>query len=83
MAKYCVWKFPLKLRGEGHNVLGENEYNVSEVDMIDGVLNQEKVSRFRSETNPSRLKNANHFSLTSPSVVEAFANVGGVYLRLK
>jgi len=68
--------------GEGHNILGEGEYNVSEKEMIDSVLNHGKVSRFRSKTNPARY-NANHFSVASPSVVGVHVNVGGIYVRLK
>ncbi|MES2686581.1 MAG: hypothetical protein V4706_07125 [Pseudomonadota bacterium] len=69
--------------GEGHNILGQGEQDVSESEMIDGVLNQGKVSRFRSKTNESRVKSANHFSLSSPSVAAVYVNVFGVDVRFK
>src|SRR5678815_27076 len=75
--------FRISHGGEGHNVLGQGEHDVSEPEMIDGVLNHGKVSRFRSKTNASRVKNANHFSLDSPSVAAVYVNVGGIHVRLK
>ena len=69
--------------GDGHNILGQGEHSASESEMIDGVLNQDKVSRFRSKTNEPRVKNANHFSLSSPSVEAVYVNVSGVHVRLK
>lgn len=67
---------------EGHNILGEGEHPVSEKEMIDGVLNHELPSRWRSKTNEKR-KTANHFSVKSPSVIEVHVKVGGVWVRYK
>lgn len=67
---------------ENHNILGEGEHPVSETEMIDGVLNKSLPSRWRSKTNDKR-KSANHFSISSPSVVEVHVNVGGVWVQYK
>jgi hypothetical protein len=40
--------------GEGHNVLGRGEYDAAESEMIDGVLNQGKISR--SDPGPMSLE---------------------------
>jgi hypothetical protein len=69
--------------GRGHNVLGEGEHACSEPEMIQGALVDGRASRFRSKTNPSRSKVANHFSCSSPSIVGIHVNVGGVYVRLR
>lgn len=74
--------FRLVTKGEGHNVLGEGEHPVSEIEMIDGVLNRSMPSRWRSKDNPAR-KTANHFSIASPSTAEVHVNVGGVWVRLR
>ncbi|HYT94430.1 MAG TPA: hypothetical protein VEL76_37290 [Gemmataceae bacterium] len=76
-------RFRLSHGGEGHNILGEGEYAVSERDMIHGVLNEGKASRFRSKTNRARERNATLFSTSSPSVSAVFVNVKDVYVRLK
>ena len=67
---------------EGHNIVGEGEHPASEVEMIDGVLNHELPSRWRSQTNSSR-KTANHFSIVSPLVSAVFVRVGTVWVRFK
>ena len=64
-------------------VAAAREDGLPEPEMIDGVLNHGKVRRFRSKTNASRVKNANHFSLDSPSVAAVYVNVGGIHVRLK
>ena len=69
--------------GLDHNVLGKGEHDVSESVMIDSVLNHGMVSRFRSKTNPPRIRAANHFSIHSPSVTAVFVFVGGVAVRLR
>ena len=67
--------------GEDHNVRGKGERDVSEQEMIDGVLNNGKFSRFRSESG-ARSKAPNHFSINSARVVEVGMNVGGVCVVL-
>ena len=74
--------FRLITKGEGHNILGEGECPVTEIEMIDGVLNNGMPSRWRSKNNPTR-KSANHFSITSPLAIEVHVNVGGVWVRFK
>ena len=41
--------FRLITKGEGHNILGEGEHQVSEAEMINGVLNNGMPSRWRSK----------------------------------
>lgn len=48
--------------------------------MIDGVLNKQQPSRWRSKTNEKR-NIPNHFSVTSPSVKEVYVNVGEVWIN--
>lgn len=75
--------FRLSDGGDGHNVLEERERPVSELEMTHGVLEQGKASRFRSKTSPARKKNPNHFSISSPSVVEVHVKVGTKFVRTK
>jgi len=65
-----------------HNVRGAGERDVTEREMIDGVLNKQMASRFRSKSNPARKNAPSHFSLNSPSVTSAFAVVGGVPVKI-
>jgi hypothetical protein len=71
--------FRLVIQKKGHNILGEGEHPVSEQEMINGVLNDNLPSRWRSKTNDKR-KNPNHFSVISPLVKEVHVNVGGVWV---
>lgn len=75
-------RFRIVTQKENHNILGEGEHSVSEIEMIDGVLNKSLPSRWRSKTNDKR-KQANHFSITSPSVIKVHVNVGGVWVQHK
>ena len=75
--------FRLSVGGNGHNIRNAGEYDATESEMIDGVLNTGLASRFRSKSHPSRSRNSNHFSVDSPSVRSVHVNVGGVFVRLR
>lgn len=68
--------------GEGHNERGNGELDVSESAMIHAVLNEGKASRFRSRTHEPRMRAANHFKTSSPSVVAVHVVVGRVPVKL-
>jgi len=72
--------FRLITQKGGHNILGEGEHNVSEENMIEGVLNSKLATRWRSKTNIKR-KTPNHFSINSPSVDKVQVKVGNVWVR--
>jgi len=72
--------FRLITQTDGHNVLGAGEHNVTEENMIDGVLNSALATRWRSKTNLKR-KTPNHFSINSPSVAEVQVKVGNVWVK--
>jgi hypothetical protein len=74
--------FRIVTQKQNHNVLGEGEHNVAEMEMIDGVLNKGLVTRWRSKTNEKR-KKPNHFSIGSQSVQEVHVKVGEVWIRHK
>lgn len=75
--------FRLSSGGSEHNVRGAGELDVSELEMIQGVLNEGKASRFRSKGNGARSRSANHFSVESPSVRAVHVNVGGTFVKLR
>jgi len=74
--------FRVITKGDDHNILGKGENNISELDMINEVLNYGKPTRWRSKANIDR-KAPRHFSIHSPSVKEVHVNVGGVWVRFK
>ncbi len=65
-----------------HNIYGKGEISVNENEMINGVLNENRPSRWRSKTNSKR-HTPNHFSITSPSVSEVYVAVGDVWVKFK